>query len=131
MIYLGTTKSKYCAWIGVPIHYAYNNKADIEKQNFEVNNSPIDWDSEQGKCLEEALILKEDEQIFGFCRSILGMQSFKVLVETLYPTITFVGICYAGVRINQKWNLYAAPRAVSKTPCSAEFSILFQHLSIF
>lgn len=110
---LGSLRTKYGAWIGIPNNYEYETVWDIEKQDIMVRWDSVKWTSEHGKLLETALVLKKDEQIFGICRAILELQTNKLLWNTLFPTFTWTGVCLMGATLNRKFNLLERPRSVS------------------
>ncbi|CAD7078437.1 unnamed protein product [Hermetia illucens] len=111
----GSTKYNSGAIIGVPANYSYGLPSDINPQDVRFRNQLINWNSESGKLLQEALVLKEDEQIFGICKSILQAQTHKILLDSIYPAATFL-ICYSSANgINQKFNFYARPMSLRLT----------------
>lgn len=108
----GSLKSKYGAAIGIPVNFTYKSMADIEKDNVQVNLKLIDWKSEVGKKLAEALILTEDEKEFALCREILSLNNFKTYIQPVYSfACVFTGYNLAQT-INRKLNLYSAPLVV-------------------
>lgn len=52
----------------MPSNYFYNHHSDVEKNDIKLKNQPIDWNTSYGKVLEEALVLSEDEQVFGMVK---------------------------------------------------------------
>lgn len=99
--------------MGLPWNYSYDTVENIEKQDIRFRNEEIKWNTEQGKLLEESLILSEDEQIFGIFKSILQLQTHRVLLNSIYPSATFIFVYGVGNVINQRLNLYARPLSVN------------------
>lgn len=112
-IQLGSIKYRFGAILGIPVNYSFESEDDINKQDIRFRNELINWDSEMGKLLQESIILKEDEQIFGLCRAILQLQTHYILLNSLFPTGTFLFIYTVGNVLNQKLNLLVRPLSVS------------------
>jgi len=109
---IGTLKSRYGGWVGIPINYVYNSSTDIEKGDIRVGQTPVKWNTSNGELLENSLVLTEDEQIFGISRSILELRSWKMGTELVFPVVTLLGMYSIAINVNQKFNLYAKHRAV-------------------
>lgn len=77
-----------------------------------VRDKEIDWSSEDGKTLQQSLVLSEIEQVFGLARSILLIKTHKLFLNSLYPPVTLMTIYGIGQYLNQRMNLYARPLAV-------------------
>lgn len=103
----GSTKSKFGAIIGIPTNYSYNSVDTINRSEIRFRNEQIKWGSESGQMLEEALVLSEDEQIFGMCRTILQLQTHRVMLNSVFPSVSFLAIYSVGNYLNTKMNLYA------------------------
>lgn len=72
---------------------------------------PVDWESEVGRKLANALILPEKVQQFALCREILMCLNHKVLFEAAYP-FTCIFLAYnVSTYLNKKLNLYKMPTA--------------------
>lgn len=107
-------KSTNRAWIGIPTNYFYKTTNDVDTRNIFIRSEPVKWHTEYGKQLKQSLILTEDEQIFSFCRAILELKTFKVLINSLIPSFTLMAMYGIGNRINAKLNLYARPFSVNQ-----------------
>lgn len=59
--------------------------------------------------LEEAIVLSEDEQVFGMMREILQVQNQKILLNAIYPTTTVFTVYTLGSLINQSLMLHRRP----------------------
>lgn len=94
------------------MNYVYNSSKDIEKSDIRLRQEPVKWETSNGELLEKSLVLTEDEQIFGISRSILELRSWKLGTDITIPVITVLGMYSAAHTVNQKFNLYAKPRAV-------------------
>ncbi len=111
-MHLGTTKSRFGGHIGIPTNYLYDTIASIERADMRVRDKEIDWSSEDGKTLQQSLVLSEIEQVFGLARSILLIKTHKLFLNSLYPPVTLMTIYGIGQYLNQRMNLYARPLAV-------------------
>jgi hypothetical protein len=77
-----------------------------------VNQKKVDFTSETGKMLGNALLLPEKVQEFAICREILMTQNNKYIYEATYPfTCVFLSYNLAQY-INRRLNLYLAPLSV-------------------
>lgn len=85
---IGSLKYRFGALVGIPINYTYTAHNEIDKADIIIRGKPVDWSSNGGKLLEESLVLKEDEQIFGIARELVQLRTNKVLLNSIYPTAT-------------------------------------------
>lgn len=80
-----------------------------------MQQNDIKWESEDGARLQDALVLTEDEQIFGISRSILQIKSHKLLISSLYGPLSIFSVYNVGAYLNKRGNLYVRPLGVSIT----------------
>lgn len=74
-----------------------------------MNQKKIDWESEAGRKLADALILPEKVQEFAICREIMMTQNNKIIYEAAYP-FTCLFLAYnISQYLNRRLNLYVAP----------------------
>lgn len=78
----------------------------------QVNQNNIDWTSETGQKLANALILPDNVQQFAICREILMTQNNKVQFESTYPFVSIFCVYTLTQYLNRRLNLYAAPTAI-------------------
>lgn len=90
LYHIGSTKFRFGSLVGIPINYTYSSSEDIDKADMIVRGQPINWELAGGKLLEEALVLTEDEQIFGLARELLQLQDNRVLVNSLIASGSIV-----------------------------------------
>lgn len=111
--FAGTSKSRFGALIGIPLNFTYDSKAHIDKGDIQIKDKEIDWATPEADRLQDALLLTEDEQIFGIARSILQISSHKLFITSLYaPAVLFSAYGLAST-LNRRGNLYARPLGVS------------------
>lgn len=112
-VHLGSTKSRFGAFVGVPTNYCYDSTQQIEKGDIQLRQTNIKWGSEDGQMLQESLVLTEDEQIFGMARSMLQIKTHKLLLTSLYAPVSLFFVYTLGSHLNQRGNLYVRPLGVS------------------
>uniref|UniRef100_A0AAG5DFJ9 Transmembrane protein 177 n=1 Tax=Anopheles atroparvus TaxID=41427 RepID=A0AAG5DFJ9_ANOAO len=108
----GSFKTRYGAYVGIPTNFEYDSPADMDKKDIKIRNQAIDWNSEPGKILEDALVLSEDEQVFGIARELLMMKTHKSLIQSVIPTASWIFTYSLGSQLNERCNFYARPRAL-------------------
>jgi len=109
----GTTNYRFGAALGIPVNYAYGSTDEIKRSDIRFRDKQIDWKSENGRLLEEAIVLTEDEQVFGLSKAILQLQTHNVLLNSLFPTVSFFMVYTLGHLLNLRLNLFARHGSVS------------------
>lgn len=74
-----------------------------------MNQKKVDWNSDAGQKLSNALILPEKLQQFAICREILMTQNNKVIFESVYPFTCIFAAYNICTYLNRRINLYAGP----------------------
>ncbi|BFG04325.1 transmembrane protein 177 [Drosophila madeirensis] len=103
----GTTKLRFGSALGIPVNYAYGSTAEIKRADIRFRDQQINWSSPSGKLLEQAIVLTEDEQIFGLSKAILQLQTYRVLLNSIFPSVSFLMVYTIGHYLNQRLNLFA------------------------
>lgn len=109
----GTTKLRFGAVLGIPVNYGYNSIGEIKRADIRFRDRQIDWSSESGKLLEQAIVLTEDEQVFGLCKAILQLQTHRVLLNSIFPSLSFFMVYTVGHFLNLRLKLFARHGSVS------------------
>jgi hypothetical protein len=109
LYHIGSTKFRYSSQIGIPVNYTYTSPKDINKSEIIIRGKPVDWNSHGGKLLEEALVLTEDEQIFGLTREIIQVLDNRVLINSLISSGSIVFYYILSSGINSKMMLFYKP----------------------
>lgn len=122
-ISIGSTKFKNGVYIGIPSNYFYESESDINKDSILVRNEKIDWNSKQGKLLEESLILTENEKIFAIMKAIIETDNFKIILDSVYPFMAILFVYTVANKVNHQLKLLSGPFAVR--------GLLYSLLSIF
>ncbi|KPI92721.1 PREDICTED: transmembrane protein 177 [Papilio xuthus] len=115
LFHAGSTSSRFGVAIGIPVNFAYTSIDDIKKDSIQVNQKNINWESEVGKKLANALILPDKVQEFAICREILMTNNNKVVYESCYPFMSIFFVYNLCQYLNKKLNLYAAHPVVRTT----------------
>lgn len=76
---------------------------------FQVLNEPVQWSTESGKELLDALILSENAQIFAIAREVLYLDSLKFIFDSVYAPFACVFTYGLARTLNTKYNLYVKP----------------------
>lgn len=108
----GSTKSRFGGILGIPFNYEYNSADDIKRSEVRFRDKEVNWNAESGKLLEEALILTHDEQVFGFCKMILQLQTNYVLLNSIFPSVSFLMVYTVGNYLNSSLNLFVKPASI-------------------
>ncbi|XP_064537917.1 transmembrane protein 177 [Drosophila montana] len=103
----GTTKFRFGAALGIPVNYAYGSTDEIKRADIRFRDQQIDWTSDSGKLLEKAIVLTEDEQVFGLSKAILQLQTHRVLLNSIYPSLSFLMVYTIGHFLNLRLDLFA------------------------
>ncbi|KAJ0175565.1 hypothetical protein K1T71_008724 [Dendrolimus kikuchii] len=112
LFHAGSTNSKFGVIVGIPVNFTYKNIDDMKKDNIQVNQKNIDWSSETGIKLADALMLPEKVQEFAICREILMTKNNKIIYESIYPFLCIFFAYNLSQYLNKRLNLYAAPTAL-------------------
>ncbi|XP_004925524.1 transmembrane protein 177 isoform X1 [Bombyx mori] len=115
LFHAGTTCSRFGVAVGIPINFTYKSIEDLKNSPIQVNQKAVDWSSEVGKKLADALILPENVKKFAICREILMTHNYKMIYESVYPfgCVFFAyNLCSF---LNRKLNLYARPVSLRST----------------
>lgn len=63
--------------------------------------------------MQDAIVLTEDEQLFGLCKSVLQLRTHRVLLNSLFPSFSLLSMYTIGTYLNLRMNLLAGPFSVS------------------
>lgn len=114
LFHAGTTKSKFGGLVGIPSNYSYDNSGQIERSEIKLQTEAVRWGSHEGQLLENALVLTEDEQVFGIAREILMTSTYQPALNVVYPTITTFLMYSLGKYFNVKLSLLHRPFSVRR-----------------
>lgn len=113
LFHAGTTKSKFGGLVGIPSNYTYDNTNQIERSEILLKTESVRWGSAEGQKLESALVLSEDEQVFGIAREILMANTYQPAMNVAYPSVCTFFVYSLGKYFNLKLGLLHRPFSVS------------------
>ena len=113
LFHAGTTKSKFGGLVGIPHNFTYDNPDHIERAEIMLKAESIKWGSNEGQMLENALVLTEDEQVFGIAREILMTNTYQPALNTVYPAVCTFFVYSVGKMFNARMGLLQRPFSVS------------------
>lgn len=114
LFHAGTTKSKFGGLVGIPSNYSYDSINQIERSEIMLKTESVRWGSPEGQQLEQALVLAEDEQVFGIAREILMTNTYQPALNTVYPTVCTFFMYSLGKYFNLRMALLQRPFSVSR-----------------
>ncbi|KAH8271539.1 hypothetical protein KR018_004921 [Drosophila ironensis] len=103
----GTTKMRFGGALGIPVNYGYGSPDEIKRADIRFRDQQINWSSPSGKLLEQAIVLNEDEQVFGLTKAVLQLQTHRVLMNSIFPSVNFLMVYTLGHYLNLRLNLFA------------------------
>ncbi|XP_030375530.1 transmembrane protein 177 [Scaptodrosophila lebanonensis] len=107
LYYAGSTKYRFGGALGIPVNYGYTSPDDINYSEIRFRNKKIEWNSPSSKLLQQSLVLDETEQIFGFCKTVLQLKTNYVLLNSIFPSLSFLMVYSVGHYLNLRLNLFA------------------------
>jgi hypothetical protein len=107
--HIGSTKFRYGALVGIPVNYTYTSANEIDKSSIIVRGKPVDWNSPGGLLLQEALVLADDEKIFGITREMCQLMNNKVYFNSFIGTGAIASYYVFTNTINNRLKLFYRP----------------------
>lgn len=107
--HLGSLRLRFGANVGLPINYTYTSDSDIDKGAVIVRGQPVDWSSKGGELLKEALVLKDDEQVFAIAREVIYMKEKNLILDSCFPTASIFMYYLMTHNINSKLHMFHRP----------------------
>ncbi|XP_026000546.1 transmembrane protein 177 [Astatotilapia calliptera] len=99
------------AQIGIPANF--NSTADdpsgITNRNIFINGKTVDWSSESGSTLKEALVFSLDAQKFAIAREVARLQSGGPVISAAVAPFCLGGVWVYSVVLKQVFGLYGRP----------------------
>lgn len=99
------------AQIGIPANF--NSTADdpsgIVNRTIFINGKAVDWSSDNGSALKEALVFSPGAQKFAIAREVARLQSGGPVVSAAVAPLCLGGVWVYSVALKQMLGLYARP----------------------
>ncbi|TDH07107.1 hypothetical protein EPR50_G00120360 [Perca flavescens] len=99
------------AQIGIPANF--NSKSDdpsgITNRTIFINGKAVDWSSETGSALQEALVFSLEAQKFAIAREVARLQSGGPVINAAVAPFCLGGVWVYSVLMKQLFGLHAGP----------------------
>lgn len=105
IVHRGSTFSRYGGIVGIPVHFRYRTKDDVETDKIILNNKTIDWTSEAGQQLLESLVLSENARQFAIARELFYLRSHHIQIRPLMIGMSMFTAYWMGAAANMTFNL--------------------------
>ncbi|KAG9271203.1 transmembrane protein 177 [Astyanax mexicanus] len=95
------------AQIGIPANFnsTVDDQAGITNRTILINGKELEWDSELGTSLKNALLLSRDAQKFAVAREVSRLESGGPLLQAAVAPICLAGACLYSVALKQMFGL--------------------------
>ncbi|XP_035532687.1 transmembrane protein 177 [Morone saxatilis] len=99
------------AQIGIPANFnsAPDDPSGITNRTIFINGKIVDWSSDAGSALKEALVFSLDAQKFAIAREVARLQSGGPILTAAVPSLCLGGVWFYSVALKQMLGLYARP----------------------
>ena len=129
----GSLKLTTGALIGIPSSFNYTSIADVVAGEMTVGNVKVDWNSESGKQLANALLLSEDAKAFAVAREVQYAANYHVWVELALRSFFMCFAYMTGFQMNNHLNMQGRlkwwARGMVYTTVAASYGFLYLILS--
>lgn len=95
VVHKGSLHIRTGAIVGVPFHFRYQEKSDIDKNRLTLKNVSIDWNSEEGEKFADSLILSDNAKKFAIAREIYYVLGHHINIDCGLMILNF-GAGYCG-----------------------------------
>ncbi|KAK5861391.1 hypothetical protein PBY51_022793 [Eleginops maclovinus] len=99
------------AQIGIPANF--NSTSDdsqgITNRTIFINGKAVDWSSDTGSALQEALVLSHDAQKFAIAREVARLQSGGPVLNAAVAPVCLGGVWVSSVLMKQLFGLHSGP----------------------
>nr|XP_033803189.1 transmembrane protein 177 isoform X2 [Geotrypetes seraphini] len=97
--------------VGIPANFA--NATDdgqgVVNRVVMINGEEVDWHSEDGVHLKEALTLSKEAQKFSLAREVIYSQSSSPILQAAVAPTCLLGVSLSAVAVKQLLGLYSSP----------------------
>lgn len=99
------------AQIGIPANFnsTTDDPSGITNRNIFINGKTVDWDSEIGSALKEALVFSSEAQKFAIAREVARLQSGGPVMGAAVAPLCLGGVWVYSVVLKQVFGLHAGP----------------------
>ncbi|XP_008291137.1 transmembrane protein 177 [Stegastes partitus] len=99
------------AQIGIPANFNSSAKdpSGITNRTIFINGKTVDWSSEVGSALKEALVFSHDAQKFAIAREVARLQSGGPIISAAVAPFCLSGVWVYSVVLKQVFGLHTGP----------------------
>ncbi|XP_042350861.1 transmembrane protein 177 [Plectropomus leopardus] len=99
------------AQIGIPANFnsTSNDPMGITNRTIFINGKTVDWTSEAGAALQEALVFSLEAQKFAIAREVARLQSGGPVISAAVAPLCLAGVWVYSVLMKQVFGLHAGP----------------------
>lgn len=99
------------AQIGIPANFnsTTDDPSGITNRNIFINGKTVDWSSETGSALKEALVFSLDAQKFAIAREVARLQSGGPIMTATVAPLCLGGVWVYSVVLKQVFGLHGGP----------------------
>lgn len=99
------------AEIGIPANFnsTVEDPSGITNRNIFINGKTIDWSSDDGAALKEALVFSPEAQKFAIAREVARLQAGGPVVSAAVAPVCLGGVWVYSVVLKQVFSLHAGP----------------------
>ncbi|XP_051260665.1 transmembrane protein 177 [Dicentrarchus labrax] len=99
------------AQIGIPANFnsTPDDPSGITNRTIFINGKMVDWSSDTGSALKDALVFSLDAKKFAIAREVARLQSGGPILTAVVPSVCLGGVWFYSVALKQMLGLYARP----------------------
>ncbi|XP_076018002.1 transmembrane protein 177 [Genypterus blacodes] len=99
------------AHIGIPANFnsTVDDLSGITNRTIFINGKAVDWDSETGSALKEALVFSPEAQKFAMAREVARLNSAGPVTSAAVAPVCLGGVWVYSVLLKQVFGLHAGP----------------------
>lgn len=99
------------AQIGIPANFnsTANDPSGITNRTIFINGKSVEWDSDAGSALKEALLFSPDAQKFSIAREVARLQSGGPILSGAVAPVCLGGVWVYSVVLKQVFGLHTGP----------------------
>ncbi|XP_021255782.1 transmembrane protein 177 [Numida meleagris] len=119
--------------VGIPPNFdsTIEDKRGIVNHVVVISGKEVDWESNEGVALKEALTFSLEAQKFALAREVVYLQNGSPLASAAVAPVCLAGTCLCGTGIKIALGLYSGPR-ILRSICNlitAAAGLLFYYIS--
>jgi hypothetical protein len=101
---MGSTKTRFGAFIGIPANFEYKSPSDIDRNALRVAQSiPVSWNTDEGRLLEQSLILSDNAQKFALAREISMVDTHHIYIYSAIHSMSLLLYYFLAMAANDSF----------------------------